>query len=255
MNNRYLLSLLCFVFSMPLFAQDYAVQLGAYIETVSSNYFEVHGIQEGVYMERDHNNFYRYYVGKYTNKAEAEKRASEVVAAGLPSARVVDLTSIRNCMTACGTVPTEYNVGCTKGNHVVYNPPADPTSFKDLAKLGTNPQFGTLRFYTTTQEVYDHLKKAYVTNEKGNARELDKLWNAMGYQGFNDPRFLVTSITPVFYDAGIKGMLGAGGNTYLYARVSQGQNIQLKGYQITAVDGCDVTIMEICGNAFYPDYR
>lgn len=121
-----------------------------------------------------------------------------------------------------------------------------------LARLGSNPQFGTLKNYTTTQEVYDHLKRAYTANDRGNARELDKIWTSMGYAGFNDPSFTVSSITPVFYNPGVKGMLGAGGNSYLYAEIyNNGTGNPLKGYRITAPDGNDVTIMEICGNAFY----
>ena len=74
---------------------------------------------------------------------------------------------------------------------------------KRLARLGSNPQFGTLKNYTTTQEVYDHLKRAYRTNDKGNAAELDKLWRAMGFTGFNDERFYSSSINPCFfYDVG-----------------------------------------------------
>ncbi len=139
--------------------------------------------------------------------------------------------------------------------HEVFNAPTGRKA-KVLSRLGTNPQFGTLRFYSTTQEVYDHLKKAYTANEKGNAKELDDLWNVMGYNGFNDPRFTVGQLTPVFYDPGVTGMLGAGGNTYVYAEVYHNDDAKVKGYKVTALEGCDVTIMEICGNAFYPQgYR
>jgi hypothetical protein len=135
--------------------------------------------------------------------------------------------------------------------HVVFDYPTNRKP-KSLPRLGTNPQFGTLRNYSTTQEVYDHLKKAYVENEKGNAMELDDLWKAMGYAGFNDASFTVDKVTMVMYDAGVTGMLGAGGNSYLYASIAPGTNQQFKGYRITSENGCDVTIMEICGNAFFP---
>lgn len=135
--------------------------------------------------------------------------------------------------------------------HIVYRAPVGQSP-KRLARLGSNPQFGTLKNYTTTQEVYDHLKRAYKENSRGNAAELDKLWTAMGYNGFNDARFTVAQLTPVFYDVGVEGMLGAGGNTYLYAKVYHNNESQVKGYRVSAIEGCDVTIMEICGNAFYP---
>jgi hypothetical protein len=118
--------------------------------------------------------------------------------------------------------------------------------------LGSNPQFETLSNYTTTQEVYDHLKRIYLENNKGNAAELDKLWKAMGFKGLNDMSFTVDKVNPVIYDAGVSGMLGAGGNSYLYASIAPGTDQKFKGYKITSVNGCDITIMEICGNAFYP---
>ncbi len=147
-------------------------------------------------------------------------------------------------------VQTVVEQTCT-GRHIVFDSPTN-RSPKNLPRLGTNPQFGTLKNYSTEQEVFDHLKRTYVTNEKGNAAELDKLWKAMGYQGFNDPAFTVSKVNRLFYDAGVTGMLGAGGNTYLYASIAPGTDQKFKGYKITSVNGCDVTIMEICGNAFYP---
>ncbi len=229
-------------------AQQYSVQLGAFEQTVSpSSYFK--GFS-GVFTEMDHNGFHRYYVGKFDTAEAAESILSQAKNAGL-NARVVDLISIRNCQTTCiepqGAIP---GVAC--GSHRVFNVPAGARPI-NLPRLGTNPQFGTLVNYSTTQEVFEHLHRAYTANEKGNATELDKLWQSMGYTGFKDERFTVSQITPVYYDAGVTGMLGAGGNTYVYAAISPGQDIQLKGYRMTSVDGsCEVTIMEICGNAFYP---
>lgn len=147
-----------------------------------------------------------------------------------------------------------YTVTCTNtcqcsGLHPVFNIPEGATP-KQLPRLGTNPQFGTLRNYTTTQQVYDHLQNRYKT-VSADATELDLLWRAMGYNGFSDASFTVDKLTPVYYKAGVTGMLGAGGHTYVYAQISKGQDIMLKGYQVTAMSGCDVTIMEICGNAFF----
>lgn len=134
--------------------------------------------------------------------------------------------------------------------HVLYRMPSSAP--KTLPRLGTNPQFGTLKNYTTTQEVYDHLKGAYKANEKGNAAELDKLWRAMGYTGFNDNAFTVDDVTVTYYNPGVTGVIGAGGNTYLYAKIyNDGTGKPLKGYKINAPDGNGITIMEICGNAFY----
>ena len=155
------------------------------------------------------------------------------------------------CITyASSTVETVIEQSCS-GKHIVFNAPTN-RSPKNLPRLGSNPQFETLRNYTTTQEVYDHLKRIYLENNKGNAAELDKLWKAMGFKGFNDMSFTVDKVNPVIYDAGVSGMLGAGGNSYLYASIAPGTDQKFKGYKITSVNGCDITIMEICGNAFYP---
>lgn len=148
-------------------------------------------------------------------------------------------------------VSTVFKQSCT-GRHIVFDSPTNRTP-RSLPRLGTNPQFGTLKNYTTTQEVYDHLKRTYVSDEKGNAAELDKLWKAMGFKGFNDVTFTVDKVNRITYDAGFTGMLGAGGNSYLYATVAPGTSQKFTGYKITSVNGCDVTIMEICGNAFYPE--
>jgi len=134
--------------------------------------------------------------------------------------------------------------------HVLFRVPSSAP--RTLPRLGTNPQFGTLKNYTTTQEVYDHLNAAYKTNEKGNAAELDKLWRSMGYSGFKDASYTVEDLNPVYYDPGVVGVIGAGGNSYLYAKIfNNGTGKPLKGYKVNAPDGNSITIMEICGNAFY----
>jgi hypothetical protein len=139
------------------------------------------------------------------------------------------------------------------GRHILFRAPKGQQP-KRLSRLGSNPQFETLRFYTTTQEVYDHLHRIYGENKKGNAAELDNLWRAMGYTGFKDARYTVEDVTPVYHDPGVVGMLGAGGHSYLYAKVyNNGTGKPLKGYRMTAPDGNDITIMEICGNAFIED--
>lgn len=137
-----------------------------------------------------------------------------------------------------------------KKNHPVYNIPTNEMP-RIIPELGTNPQFGTLRHYTTTQQVYDHLKRTYAQNKNGNAAELDRLWRAMGYSGFSDPSFTVEDVTAIAYEGGITGMLGAGGHHYVYATVSPGKKEGLRAYRINAPSNCDISIMETCGNAFF----
>lgn len=141
------------------------------------------------------------------------------------------------------------NLSCAD-KHPVFNVPADATA-KKLARLGTYPQFGTLKNFSTTQEVYDYLKGVYRINRNGNAAELDKLWRAMGYSGFSDARFTVDRMQQVTLPCGIKGMLGNGAHQYIYSEICPGSDATLTAYTFSAISGCDVTIMETCGNAFY----
>lgn len=135
--------------------------------------------------------------------------------------------------------------------HEVFNIPTTDDNLKKLPRLGSYPQFGTLKYLDNKFQVYEHLKKAYAANKNGNAKELDRLWNAMGYNGFSDPDFTAEDLTPTYYDFGIKGMLGNGAHKYIYAEITGNENDELLGYKVTPKNGCPVTIMETCGNAFF----
>lgn len=138
-----------------------------------------------------------------------------------------------------------------EGLHPIFKVPSNQNPLV-IPHLGTNPQFGTLRFLKSTQEVYDHLHKRYDNNQGGDAAELDKLWKAMGYTGFKDPTFKVAQLTMTYYDGGITGMLGAGGHTYHFSTIAPGQDIKLKAYIVEAKgNNCAISIMETCGNAFF----
>jgi hypothetical protein len=137
---------------------------------------------------------------------------------------------------------------CTAEHPLFKIPNTEPHK---LSHLGTNPQFGTLKYLKNAAEVYAYLKDVYKKNQRGNAAELDALFRAMGYSGFNDPAFTVDRVTQIEYSCGVTGMLGAGGHTYHYTTVSGGQNCVLKAYSITPQNGCGISIMETCGNAFY----
>jgi len=152
-----------------------------------------------------------------------------------------DTCFVRRCVTR--------ECPCTD-KHPVYNIPVNKKP-KNLPRLGTNPQFGTLKYLKTEQEVYDHLHKRYDQNRGGDAAELDKLFNAMGYNGFKDASFTVSQLTGVLLYSGVTGMLGAGGHTYEYTTIAPGKDIYHKAYRVTSSTGCDIYIMETCGNAFF----
>ena len=134
--------------------------------------------------------------------------------------------------------------------HPVFNLPTNQQP-KKLARLGTFPQFGYLGNYTTLEEVYNHLKGKYEANRNGDAAELDRLFKAIGYSGFNDPAVNTGIMTQISLPCGTTGMLGNGRHEYIYATISEGQNCTLTAYRFKSVNGCDLTIMETCGNGFF----
>jgi outer membrane protein OmpA-like peptidoglycan-associated protein len=75
------------VFS-PLRAQEFRVQLAAFINSVPFTHFDF----IDVYMNQDQNNIYRYYLGKsYYTKEQAEQVCTEARKRGFVNAQVVDM--------------------------------------------------------------------------------------------------------------------------------------------------------------------
>jgi hypothetical protein len=134
--------------------------------------------------------------------------------------------------------------------HPVFNIPKGVKPRK-LARLGSFPQFGNLSAYPSVDDAYKHFQQLYKENKNNNAREFDRIFVAMGYTGFTDPRFTPDKMSIVYYDGGITGMTGNGNHQYLYATISEGQNIKLKAFVIKSFNGCDISIMETCGNISY----
>lgn len=90
-----LLTILC----LQIQAQDFRVQLAAFIKEVPLSYFSDSGIH-GVYMLTDQNNIYRYYIGNYHTREEAEVVHEEMVDKGLDYAQIIDMEEQR---ALCGT--------------------------------------------------------------------------------------------------------------------------------------------------------
>ena len=84
-----------------MFAQPYRVQLAAYIEKVPFSYFsEAHIF--GVYMLTDQNNIYRYYIGEFRERAEADLLVKEAMNKGFKNAYVIDIEEQRQlCGKPC----------------------------------------------------------------------------------------------------------------------------------------------------------
>ena len=99
--KKTILSLFFICYSICLFAQPYRVQLAAYVEKVPFSYFsEAHIF--GVYMLTDQNNIYRYYMGEFRERTEADLLVKEAIKKGFKNAYVIDIEEQRQlCGKPC----------------------------------------------------------------------------------------------------------------------------------------------------------
>ncbi len=99
--KKTILSVFFICYSICLFAQPYRVQLAAYVEKVPFSYFsEAHIF--GVYMLTDQNNIYRYYIGEFRERREADLLVNEAVKKGFTNAYVIDIEEQRKlCGKPC----------------------------------------------------------------------------------------------------------------------------------------------------------
>ena len=99
--KKTILSVFFICYSICLFAQPYRVQLAAYVEKVPFSYFsEAHIF--GVYMLTDQNNIYRYYIGEFRERKEADLLVKEAIKKGFKNAYVIDIEEQRKlCGKPC----------------------------------------------------------------------------------------------------------------------------------------------------------
>ncbi len=89
------------LFTCNLHAQDYRVQLSAFIVKVPPSYFTNLGFP-GVDARVDQNNIYRYYYGIFDNKAEADSIQMFATQNGFRHAQVIDMEQQQNlCGKPC----------------------------------------------------------------------------------------------------------------------------------------------------------
>lgn len=141
----------------------------------------------------------------------------------------------------CNTLPYKVFQGNSDSKRVVLN------------RLGTSPQFGEIPKHTA-KSAYDHLKRVYQKNQRGIKKEMDDLLIALGYTGFNDPAFTVSSITPEILPKGATGWMGAYARGHKYVWSELGRDFET--FKIKAKTGdCYIYVMKKCGNAFHiPSY-
>jgi outer membrane protein OmpA-like peptidoglycan-associated protein len=83
--------------------QEFRVQVAAFADTLSSNYFRDRGLA-GVYENTDQHGIHRFFIGAFANRMEAEKTQLDLVEKGFPNAQIIDLAEQK---ALCG-VPCPY---------------------------------------------------------------------------------------------------------------------------------------------------
>jgi hypothetical protein len=135
---------------------------------------------------------------------------------------------------------------CNK-NHPVYN--MDNTSApKSVYRLGTDPEFPFLRNLTTSRQVLAALKSS--ANRKKYPRqmkEMDRMLREIGFEnGVKDVK--LSSISAISVPAGTSGNMGNGKLNYAYVEI---KGKPKKAWEISAGNGCYISFLSTCGNAFY----
>lgn len=137
---------------------------------------------------------------------------------------------------------------CSK-NHPIYKIDNTATP-KPVYSFGSDPEFPFLRHLSTPGQVVKAM------NSSENARmyprqmkELNKLLTEIGFEnGAKD--VTASSVFSFELPKGTAGNMGNGQFHYMYARIESG-NAQ-KAWKIVSGDGCYITFLNACGNAFYP---
>jgi hypothetical protein len=133
--------------------------------------------------------------------------------------------------------------------HRIYRVPSGKTP-KVITKLGTAPQFTTLRHLNSADEVYNRMKA--LGNNAKYRNEINSLMMSLGYTGVNDPKFDRSDVKRMDVPFGAIGMLGGAGNSYEHAMIAVPNKPTVKAWHITpAHDGCGLYVMSDCGNAFH----
>ncbi len=103
-----LLVLFLLTSNLRLSAQEFRVQIAAHIDSLPKSFFEKKEVGE-ISVNTDQNGIYRYHIGEFRTRTEAEKVRREVVKKGFLNAQIIDLEEQR---ALCGT-PCPYITNTT----------------------------------------------------------------------------------------------------------------------------------------------
>lgn len=133
--------------------------------------------------------------------------------------------------------------------HRIFNMPKDKTPAV-ITKLGASPQFLPLR-HVVNKDVYFKNLKA-LANDDRYKNEINALFSAIGYNGVADPAFNINKLESSSIPFGAIGMLGDGKHNYIYSLLALTGQRNISCWLIKpAKGGCNLYIMNECGNAFY----
>ncbi len=94
-------SFFCLFFTSKVEAANYWVQVAAYGEKVSDDYFDQAGVKN-VELHLDHNLIYRYYIKDLPGMSQAEAIKAKAVDRGFKYAKVVDMDALKElCKKPC----------------------------------------------------------------------------------------------------------------------------------------------------------
>jgi outer membrane protein OmpA-like peptidoglycan-associated protein len=75
-------------------AQNFRIQICAFSDSIQMNYFTDRGI-EGVTVERGQDRLYKYFLGRYRTRTEAEAVQDQLIERGFNSTQIIDIEAVR----------------------------------------------------------------------------------------------------------------------------------------------------------------
>lgn len=147
---------------------------------------------------------------------------------------------------SCSTVYAQGR--CENNRHIIFKVPGGTP--KVITKLGTAPQFPTLRNLGSNTQVYANIKAMKNTRYE---REMNSLLRSLGYNGISDPSFTADDIQRQDIPFGAQGMLGDAAHHYQYSIIVVQNQRNITGWMIQSKNSgeCPIYFMTTCGNAFH----
>ena len=118
---------------------------------------------------------------------------------------------------------------------------------KKLSRLGTNPEFGNSHDLSPEQ-FYAKLKKRYAANEVDKAF-LDKVFTAMGYNGFADAK--AEQVSAVTLPIGTSGRLGYSAAHKTGCYTLPDDEYHRLAFRLEAANGCTLYFVKTSGSHFF----